>query len=171
MVIDVAGTMTQFVKWVLVQILLFFAVIAFALSAPFLFTVGAWWFASRFDLAAEVAMAELFVAGPIACAVWMVFLSHWPDWVADWKARRAGGYIPRTFNDRFRASAKGTGLMFGGMFVSVLTGLGFTYVAHCLSIIPDHKMLFLMLLPFASFTPCLLVVVSRWIRRDEYATA
>lgn len=168
MIIDVAGTIKQAVKWALVEILLFVALIAFALSAPFLFTVGAWWFASRFDLAAEVAVVELFVAGPIACAVWMSILSHWPDWVADWKARKAGGYIARS---RFSGTVKGIGFMFTGLVGSLLIGLGFTYVAHRLSIIPDHKMLFLMVLPFAVFAPCWLVVLSRWIRRDEYATA
>jgi len=163
-VVDIFGTIKRTLLQVLLFAAYFFALIAFALSAPLLFTVGAWWLASRFDLAAEVAMAELFVAGPVACAVWMAILSHWPDWVARWKAQKAGVRIERTFDGYVRASAKGTGLMFGGMLVSLLAGLGFTYAAHCLSVIPDNKMLFLMALPFASFAPCWMLVLYRVVR-------
>jgi hypothetical protein len=168
MIIDIAGTIKQLVKWLLIELLLFVAIIAFALSAPFLFTVGALWLAYRFaDYASTWALIYLAV-GPFACAIWMVFISHFPDWVADWKARKVGGYIAR---DRVHASAKGLGFMISGFFGSLLAESVFTYTAHRLSVIPHHLVLYFAVAPFVIFAPCWLVVLSRWIRRDEYATA
>lgn len=169
-VIDVVGTIKQLVKAVLVEVLLFLAVIAFALSAPLLFTVVPLRLVSQYpDSAGTLALVYL-CAGPFACAVWMVFISHWPDWVSDWKIRRAGGRGYRTWDERAAASAKGTWFMFSGLFGSFVAGFGFTYVAHVTAIIPDHIMLYFTLVPFAVFAPCWIVVLRRWIRRDEYAT-
>ncbi len=171
MIIDVVGTIKELVKWALTQVLLFLGVIFFGLSAPLLFTVGALWLAWRYpDYASTWAVIYLF-AGPFACAIWMVFISHFPDWVADWKARKAGGYIPRSFDDRFNASAKGLGFMVSGFFGSLLAEGVFTYAAHRLDVIPHHLVLYFAVAPFAVFAPCWLVVLSRWIRRDEYAPA
>jgi hypothetical protein len=168
MIIDIAGTAKQFIKWALIQILLFFAVIAFALSAPLLFTVGALWLAYRFaDYAGTWAIIYL-IAGPFACAVWMVFISHFPDWVNDWKIRKEGDVVTRI---RFSGTAKGIGFMFSGLFGSFLAEGVFTYAAHRLDVIPHHLVLYFAVAPFAVFAPCWLVVLSRWIRRDEYATA
>lgn len=170
-VIDVAGTIKELVKWALTQALLLLGTLMFGLSAPLLFTVGALWLARRYpDYASTWAVIYLF-AGPFACAIWMVFISHFPDWVADWKARKAGGYIPRSFDDRFNASAKGLGFMVSGFFGSALAEGALTYAAHRMSVIPGHLTLFFAVAPFAVFAPVLLVLLSRWIRRDEYATA
>jgi hypothetical protein len=169
MIIDVAGTIKELVKWALTQVLLFLGVILFGLSAPLLFTVGALWLAWRYpDYASTWAVIYL-AAGPFACCIWMVFISHYPDWVADFKARRAGGYIPRSFDDRFNASAKGLGFMVSGFFGSLLAEGVFTYAAHRLDAIPHHLVLYFAVAPFAVFAPCWLVVLSRWIRREEYA--
>jgi hypothetical protein len=167
-VIDIIGTAKQCLKWALIQILLFFGVIAFALSAPFLFTVGALWMAYRFaDCASTWALLYL-VAGPFACAVWMVFISHFPDWVEDWKIRKAGGRVTRS---RFSGTAKGIGMMVSGFFGSLLAEGVFTYAAHRFDVIPNHLILYFAVAPFFVFAPCLLVVVSRMLRRNEYATA
>ena len=44
--IDVVGTVEQLAKWVFIQALIFLAVIAFGLSAPILFSLGALWLCS-----------------------------------------------------------------------------------------------------------------------------
>ena len=95
-VIDVAGTIKELVKWALLQVLLFFAVIVFALLAPFIFTVGAIWLAWRYpQYASTWAVVYLFL-GPLACTIWMSPISHWQDWVADYRTRRAGKRPVRT---------------------------------------------------------------------------
>jgi hypothetical protein len=108
------------------------------------------------------------IAGPFACCIWMVFISHYPDWVADWKARKAGGYIARS---RFSGTAKGLGFMVSGFFGSLFAEGVFTYAAHRLSVIPHHLVLYFAVAPLIIFAPCWLVLLSRWIRRDEYANA
>lgn len=171
MIIDVIGTVEHLVKWALVQILLIFAMIAFALSAPLLFTVGALWLAVNCPYEAEFWGMAYLLSGPVACAVWMSILSHWPDWVADWKARKAGGYIPRSFDQRAHAFGRGLGFMFSGLFGSFLAEGIVATAARCLHVLPNHLVLFFSVAPFAVFAPCWLVVLRRWIRRYEYATA
>jgi len=164
--IDIIGTIRELVKRAVKEILLLLGVILFGLSAPLLFTVGALWLALRFaDYASTWAMIYL-ALGPFACCIWMVFISHWPDWVADWKARRAGGYIARSFDERVHASAKGVGFMVSGFFGSLLAEGVFTYAAHRLDVIPNHLVLYFAVAPFAVFAPCLLVVLSRWMKRE-----
>jgi hypothetical protein len=167
-VIDIAGTIKELVKWLLIELLLFVAIIAFALSAPFLFTIGALWLAHRFANYASTWALIYLAVGPFACAIWMLFISHFPDWVADWKARKVGGYIAR---NRVHASAKGLGFMVYGFFGSLLAEGVLTYTAHRLDVIPRHLVLYFAVAPFFVFAPCLLVVLSRWIHRDEYAIA
>lgn len=168
MIIDVVGTMKELVKWALPQVLLFLGVIFFGLSAPLLFTVGALWLAWRYpDYASTWAVIYLF-AGPFACAIWMSILSHLPTWGSDWKIRRAGGHVHSYFGRGFQ---KGISFQFAGLFGSLLSEGVFTCAAHRLNVIPNHLMLFFAVAPFAVFTPVLLVLLSRWIRRDEYATA
>jgi hypothetical protein len=167
MIIDVVGTIKELVKRALTQVLLFLGVIFFGLSAPLLFTVGALWLAYRFaDYASTWALIYL-AAGPFACCIWMSIISHFPDWVNDWKIRKAGGRVTRS---HFSGTAKGIGFMISGFFGSLLAEGVFTYAAHRLDMIPHHLVLYFAVAPFAVFAPVLLVLLSRWIRRDEYAT-
>ncbi|MGC1651173.1 MAG: hypothetical protein WA741_35550 [Candidatus Sulfotelmatobacter sp.] len=168
MIIDVVGTIKELVKWALTQVLLFLGVIFFGLSAPLLFTVGAMFLASRFPESAPTWAIIYLILGPFACAMWMSILSHLPTWVSDWKIRRAGGHVHSNFGRGFQ---KGISFQSAGLFGSLLSEGVFTYAAHRLNVIPNHLMLFFAVAPFFVFAPALLVLLSRWIRRDEYATA
>jgi hypothetical protein len=162
MIIDVAGTIEQFMKWIAVQVLVILGVIAFGLSAPVLFSVGALWLAWRAADCAPFWALIYLIAGPFACAFWMILLSALPKFVAICKGIRL------THDRESNIPGSGTAMrfMFIGFFGSILAEGVFTYAAHRMSVIPGHLMLF-----FAVFAPCWLVVLSRWIRRDEYATA
>jgi len=169
-VIDVVGTIKHFMIWALLEILYFFALIAFALIAPCIFTVGAEYLAWRYpQYASTWAVVYLFV-GPLACAIWMVFICHWhtvrrarkEGRLRTWR-QDEGGYI--------RTMGKSLWFMFTGFCGSVLAEAAITIAAHKYGIIPHHLILFFAVAPFAVFAPCWLVVLSRWIRKDRYATA
>jgi hypothetical protein len=169
-VIDVVGTVRRFVFWALLQIVYFFALIAFALLAPLIFTVGAEYLAWKYpQYASTWAVVYLFL-GPLACTVWMSPISHWQDWVADYRARRAGKRPARTHSFVY-GTVRGLGYMFAGFCGSVLAEAALTIAAHKYGIIPHHLILFFAVAPFAVFAPCWLVVLRRWIRKDRYATA
>lgn len=169
--IDVLGTIKQLVKFVLTEVFLILAMIAFGLSAPVLLSVGGMWLAYQFPDSAPTWAIVYLLVGPFACAVWMSVVSHWPDWVADWKARKAGVRIVRDKYDRIHAFYRGLGFMFGGLFASYLAEAVLVVAAHYLRVIPKHMILFFAVAPFAVFAPCWVVVLRRWIRRDRYAVA
>jgi hypothetical protein len=169
-VIDVAGTVKELLKWALTQVLLLLGILIFGLSAPVLFTVGAMWLAWRYpQYASTWAVVYLFV-GPLACAIWMVFICHWhtvrrarkEGRLRTWR-QDEGGYI--------RTVGKSFCFMIAGFFGSALAESVLTYTAHRVSLIPKHLMLFFVVAPFAVFAPVLLVLLSRWVRRDKSATA
>jgi hypothetical protein len=169
-VIDVAGTIKELVKWVLTQALLLLGMLMFGLSAPLLFTVGAEWLAWRYPQYASTWAVIYMFAGPFACTFWMILICHWP---AIQRARRAGGL--RTWREDeggcIRTMGKSFCFMIFGFFGSALAEGALMYAAHRMSVIPGHLTLFFAVAPFAVFAPALLVLLSRWIRRDEYATA
>ena len=78
MIIDVAGTIKELVKWVLTQALLLLGILMFGLSAPLLFTVGAEWLAWRYRTYASTWAVIYMFAGPFACTFWMILMCHWP---------------------------------------------------------------------------------------------
>jgi len=170
MAIDVAGTIKELVKWVLTRALLLLGMLMFGLSAPLLFTVGAEWLAWRYPQYASTWAVAYMFCGPFACTFWMILICHWP---AIQRARRAGrlrawredegGYI--------RTMGKSFCFMIFGFSGSALAEGALMYAAHRISVIPGHLTLFFALAPFAVFAPVLLVLLSRWIRRDEYAIA
>ena len=170
MIIDVVGTIKELVKWALTQVLLFLGVILFGLSAPLLFTVGALWLAWRYpDYASMWAVIYLF-AGPFACAIWMVFICHWHS-VRQWQRSGKLDSWREDHGGMICTVGKSIWFMISGFLGSVLAEGVLTYTAHRMSVIPGHLMLFFAVAPFAVFAPVLLVLLSRWIRRDEYATA
>ena len=159
MIIDIAGTAGQFMKWVAVQVLVILAVIAFGLSAPVLFSVGALWLAVHFPDSAPTWAVLYLIAGPFACAFWMIFISHVPEFVASFKGIRRK-------HDResyVRGSGKAMGYMFIGFLGSLLTEGVFTYAAHVLNVIPHHLILFFAVAPFAVFAPCWIALL-RYLR-------
>ena len=168
--IDVVGTVEQLAKWVFIQALIFLAVIAFGLSAPILFSLGALWLAVNFPDSAPTWAVLYLIAGPFACAFWMIILSRLPIIRADWKAAKAGLHVERSFNEHMYGAGKAMGFTFVG-FVGSLAAEGvFTYAAHVLNVIPNHLILYFAIAPFAVFAPCWMVQVRRWIRRNKYAT-
>ena len=169
-IIDVAGTIEAFVKWALLQIVYLITAFILMALAPLLYTVGAGYVVITYPGFIPTFAVIYLLCGPWFCAAWMSPISHWNDWVLDWKARKSGRryYNPK---GRLYTFSRGVSYMFGGLFASyVIEGL-FTYVAHLLGLIPNHPMLYFAIAPFAVFAPCWLVVLSRWIRRNEYATA
>jgi hypothetical protein len=169
-VIDVAGTVNELLKWALTQVLLLLGILIFGLSAPVLFTVGAMWLAWRYPQYASTWAVVYLLVGPLACAIWMVFICHWhtvrrarkEERLRTWR-RDEGGYI--------RTVGKSFCFMIAGFFGSALAESVLTYTAHRVSLIPKHLMLFCVVAPFAVFAPVLLVLLSRWVRRDKSATA
>jgi hypothetical protein len=170
MVIDVAGTIKELVKWVLTQALLLLGMLMFGLSAPLLFTVGAEWLAWQYPAYASTWAVIYMFAGPFACTFWMILICHWP---AIQRARRAGRL--RTWREDeggyIRTMGKSFCFMIFGFFGSVLAEGALMYAAHRMSVIRGHLMLFFAVAPFAVFAPVLLVLLTRCIRKDEYATA
>lgn len=162
--IDFFATAESVVKGVLLLFVYVVALLAFALSAPLLFTVGAEWLAWRYPGYASTWGVAYLASGPVACAVWMSILSHWYDWVAEWKARKAGVRVVRTWGDREAAFGKGVGFMFAGLVGSFLAEGAFTYAAHALSVVPGHLMLYFAAAPLAVFAPCWIVLLVRWLR-------
>lgn len=170
MVIDVAGTIEQLVKWVVKEALLLLGMVMFGLSAPLLFTVGAEWLAWKYPQYAPTWAVAYLCAGPFACTFWMILVCHWQTVQRARKAGRLstwredeGGYV--------RTLGKSFCFMLFGFFGSAAAEGALVYAAHRMSVIPGHLMLFFAVAPLAVFAPVLLVLLSRWIRRDEYATA
>jgi hypothetical protein len=168
--IDIAGTIEQLMKWVLKEIVLFLTVVIVGLSAPLLFTVGPLWLAWRYPGYASTWAVIYLLVGRFACTFWMIIIRHWP--AIQW-ARRAGRL--RTWREDnggyVRTMGKSLWFMVSGFFGPAVAEGFLTYAAHRMSVIPENLMLFFAVAPFAVFAPVLLVLLSRWIRRDEYATA
>jgi hypothetical protein len=171
--IDIIGIIRELVKWALKEIVLLLGVTLFGLSAPVLFTVGAevlvWQNPS--DLSWTVAY---FLLGPLACAVWMVFICHWHS-VRQWQRegknlgimgsnwREANGGMVRTVG-------KSMLFMVGGFLGSALAEGTFLIVAYYA--FPHERtrgrmMLYFAIAPFAVFAPCLIVLLSRAMQRPD----
>lgn len=161
MIIDVVGTIKELVKWALTEILLFIGIILFALSAPFIYTVGAWYVVWRFPQYAGYWGMIYLITAPIACCVWTLFLS-------------AFGFDRNNKKYTFyRRHARYMWFMVTGFFGSILAEVVMMVVL--MHVYPgggrDHLLLIFTVVPFVAFSPVILVLLSRWLRRDEYATA
>jgi hypothetical protein len=119
-----------------------------------------------------------FFLGPFACAIWMVFICHWHS-VRQWQRegrnlgimgsnwREAHGGIVYTVG-------KSIWFMLSGFFGSAIAEGIFIVAAY--QVFPhdptrESMMIYFALAPLFVFAPVLLVLLSRYIRRDEYATA
>src|SRR5271163_1686288 len=169
MAIDIIGTINELIKRALKEILLLLGILVFGLSAPLLFTVGAEWLAWRYPQYASTWAVVYMFAGPFACAIWMVFICHW-DSVRQWQRmgriktwrQDHGGYV--------RTIGKSLWFMISGFFGSAVAEGVLTYTAHRMSVIPGHLMLFFAVAPLAVFAPCLIVLLSRALRRPNRQT-
>jgi hypothetical protein len=176
-IIDVAGTIKELVEWALKEILLLLGIILFGLSAPLLFTVGieilVWQGADM-----SIWAPAFFLLGPFACAIWMVFICLWHS-VRQWQRegrdlgimgsnwREAHGGIVCTVG-------KSIWFMVSGFFGSAIAEgvlIVTTFKIFPLGLTREGLMVFFAIAPLFVFAPVMLVLLSRWIRRDEYATA
>jgi hypothetical protein len=172
-VIDIAGTAREFVKWVLAQILFLLGLILFGLSAPLLFTVGIE------DLALSGADMRIwgvlyFLTGPFACCIWMVFICHWHT-VRQWQRAGKLNTWRQDHGGMRHTLAKSIWFMVSGFFGSVAAevifaiGLGKVFPERLSSLNPESAALVFAIAPLFVFAPVLVVLLSRWIRRDRYA--
>jgi hypothetical protein len=172
-IIDVIGTIKGLVKWALKEVLLLLGILMFGLSAPLLFTLGAeilvW--QDPTDISWGVAY---FFLGPFACAIWMVFICHWHS-IRQWQLLGRLHTWREDHGGMMGTVGKSIWFMVAGFFGSALTEAVF-FVAG-MRIYPhgletrESAMLYFAIAPLFVFAPVLLVLLSRYIRRDECATA
>lgn len=174
MVIDIAGTAREFLKWVLSEILFLLGLLVFGLSAPLLFTVGIEVLAlSGADM--RVWGVLYFLLGPLACAIWMVFVCHWHS-VRQWQRSKKLNTWRQDHGGMWHTLAKSIWFMVSGFIGSVAAevifaiALGKVFPERLSSLNPESAALVFAIAPFFVFAPVLLVLLSRWIRRDEYRT-
>jgi hypothetical protein len=175
--IDIIGTIRWFVRWALKEALLLLGIILFGLSAPLLFTVGieilVWQGADMSTWA-----PAYFLLGPFACAIWMVLICHWHS-VRQWQRqgkdlgimgsnwREAHGGVVCTVG-------KSVWFMVSGFFGSGIAEGIFIIAAYLLfrhDPTRESVMIYFAIAPLFVFAPVLLVLLSRWIRRGDYAIA
>jgi hypothetical protein len=172
--IDIVGTIRELLKWALKEALLLLGILMFGLSAPLLFTVGAetlvW--QNPNDLSWGVAY---FFLGPFACAIWMVFICHWQSIR---RAQRAGNLA------NWREEHGGIVCTVGKSILFMVSGFFGSAIAEGVFLVGSWRlfpheyhptrvfaMTYFAIAPLFVFAPVLQVLLSRWIRRDEYATA
>ena len=181
MAVDIAGTIRVLAKWALKEALLLLGVIVFGLSVPLLFTAGMLafvWQSTNPDDIASLGTVYLFL-GPFGCAIWMVFICYLAD-PKYWRAfrREKSGEIHSWREDYggdiYSTVGRSMGFMAGGFFGSIVAEGILLVAMH--TMFPDglpgraDTMIFFAIAPFAVFAPCWIVMLNRWIRRDEYAT-
>jgi hypothetical protein len=170
MAIDIIGTVNELIKRSLKEILLLLGIILFGLSAPLLFTVGIeilMWKGADMSIWAPV----YFFLGPFACAIWMVFICHFHS-IRRWQRAGKLDTWREDHGGIFRTVGKSMWFMIGGFFGSAITEGIFLYVLFTTfpqGIDRTGKMLVFAVAPLFVFTPVLLVLLSRWIRRNKYA--
>jgi hypothetical protein len=174
MAIDIIRTINELIKWALKEILLLLGILMLGLSAPLLFTFGAemlvW--QNPNDLSWGVAY---FFLGPFACTIWMVFICHWHS-IRQWQ--RAGKLSTWRHDHGGIVCTVGKSIWFmvAGFFGSALAEAAFLIEGvhvcpHGMAGDRASAMLCFAVAPFAMFAPVLLVLLSRWTRRDEYVIA
>jgi hypothetical protein len=170
-VIDIAGTAREFVEWVLAQILFLLGLIAFGLSAPLLFTVGMEILAYRGENM-NIWAPIYFILAPFACCIWMVFICHWHT-MRQWQRAGKLSTWRQDHGGIFRTVGKAVWFMVAGFFGSIagevilLYGVGTIYPDY---VNPSAYTLVFAIAPFFVFAPVLLVLLSRWIRRNMHTT-
>jgi hypothetical protein len=171
--IDIIGTIKELVKSALKEVFLLLGILMFGLSAPLLFTVGIEALAlSGADM--RIWGVLYFLSGPFACCIWMVFVCHWHT-MRQWQRAGKLNTWRQDHGGIYRTVGKSIWFMVSGFFGSVAAevifaiGLGKVFPERLSSLNPESAALVFAIAPFFVFAPVLLVLLSRWIRRDEYA--
>jgi hypothetical protein len=170
-IIDVAGTAREALKWVLAQILFLLGLIAFGLSAPLLFTVGIEILAFRGENM-NIWAPIYFVLAPFACAIWMVFVCHWHT-MRQWQRAGKLNTWRQDHGGIFHTVGKAVWFMVAGFFGSIIGEVIFLWGTTLIwrdYVDPKAYTLVFAVAPFFVFAPVLLVLLSRWIRRNTYTT-
>jgi len=168
--IDIVGSIRKLMMWVVTQLALLLGVILFGLSAPLLFTVGVeiiiW------QNPADMSWAPIyFMLGPVACAIWMVFVCHWRS-VRQWQREGRLDTWREDHGGIAHTAGKSTLFMIVGFFGSVLTEAIFLVVTWRLvgelakEQVRESWMLYFAVAPFAVFAPVLIVLVWRWCQQS-----
>ena len=151
-------------------ILLLLGILMFGLPAPLLFTIGAEilvWQSADITTWAPI----YFLLGPFACAIWMVFICRWHT-VRQWQRAGKLSTWREVHGDIYCTVGKSIWFMVSGFFGSAIAESIFIVAAY--RVFPheptrESMMIYFAIVPVAVFAPVLLVLLSRWIRRDEYA--
>lgn len=171
-IIDVVGTTKELVKWALKEVLLLLGILMFGLSAPLLFTIGMEilaWQGADMSIWAPV----YFFLGPFACAIWMIFICHWHS-VRQWQRAGKLSTWREDHGGIVCTVGKSIWFMVSGFFGSAVAEGIFLFG---ISIMFPHSgdratlMLVFAVAPLFVFAPVLVVLLSRWIRRNKYAAA
>lgn len=173
MAIDIIGTINELIKRALKEFLLLLGTILLGLSAPLLYTVAAELAIWSDPHSVESWGTTYYLLGPFACAIWMVFICHLHS-VHQWNKRGKLNSWRRDHGGIFRTAGKSTLFMIGGFFGSAVSEAIFltgSYYVFPHSPSQTDFMVAYAIAPLFVFAPVLLVLLSRWIRRDEYATA
>jgi hypothetical protein len=105
----------------------------------------------------------------------MVFICHWHS-VRQWQRSGKLNTWRQVHGGMRHTLAKSIWFMVNGFIGSVAAevifsiGLGKVFPERLSSLNPESAALVFAIAPFFVFAPVLLVLVSRWIRRDEYRT-
>jgi hypothetical protein len=119
-----------------------------------------------------------FFLGPLACMIWMVFICHWQS-IRQWQ--RAGKNLG-VMGSNWRKAHGGIVCTVGKSLWFMASGFFGSAIAESVLVVTTFKifpqgltreglMAFFAIAPLFVFAPVVLVLLSRWIRRDEYATA
>lgn len=172
-VIDVIGTAKGLVVWAIKQVLLLIGIILLGLSAPLLYTVGAELAIMNNPHSVQDWGVAYTMLGPVFCAIWMVFICHWHSVR---QAQRAGNLKTwrRDNGGLFHTAGKSTLFMIGGFFGSCVTTAIFVVLSQ--QFVPyspskETLMVAFAIFPLFIFAPVWLVLLRRYIKRDEYAVA
>src|SRR5579863_9095286 len=170
MIVDIVGSVKQLMMWAVKEVLLLLSIILFGLSAPLFFTFGVEMLVWQ-NPADMGWVPAYFLIGPFACAIWMVFICHFHS-IRQWQRAGKLDTWREDHGGLFHTVGKSMWFMIGGLFGSAITEGIFLYVLFTTfpqGVDRTGKMLVFAIAPLFVFAPVLLVLLSRWIRRNKYA--
>ena len=170
MAIDIIGTIDELIKRALKEVLLLLGILVFGLSAPLLFTIGMEilaWQGAEMSIWAPI----YFLFGPFACAIWMVFTCHWHS-VRQWQRAGKLSTWREDHGGIVCTVGKSIWFMVSGFFGSAIAEGVFLFGLYIMFPHSGDRatlMLVFAVAPLFVFAPVLVVLLSRWIRRNKYA--
>jgi hypothetical protein len=179
--VDILGSFEKLVWGVIVQVLWLLGFVAFVAVAPALyFFFGL--FCARSG-SADLPMIYVFTS-PLPVAVWALFLCHWHS-VRQWQRE---GRDLGVMGSNWREAHGGYAGTMSKSFVFMLAGGFFSWVAQMSAVAlhwyitgrgvffmpiyptdptPTDLTIFWSLMPLVAFSPVVVLLISRWIRRDN----